>query len=89
MTDLAGKDYFTQAEAAHYCCVSESQFRKYAAEVGLQPGLFMGKIVYRRSDCQRAIEAHGYNNSPRGKLGPELVSGRPAASGEPRTDHRG
>ena len=73
MSDLAGKDYFTQAEAAHYCCVSESQFRKYASEVGLLPGLFMGKMVYRRSDCQRAIEAHGYDHQAREKLGTQLV----------------
>ena len=54
--DLSGKDYFDEAEAAHYACVSISQFRKHAKENAIQPAVFMGKKVYRRSDIQRALE---------------------------------
>ena len=54
--DLSGKDYFTREEAAHYCCVSLSQFKRQAQFYGLWPIPFMGKPVYRRADCQRAIE---------------------------------
>ena len=39
---LAGKDYFTQAEAAAYACVSLSQFRARADEYGIRPVLWMG-----------------------------------------------
>jgi len=53
---LAGKDYFTQAEAAAYACVSLSQFRARADEYGIRPVLWMGKLVYRRGDIARAIE---------------------------------
>lgn len=54
--DLSGKDYFTEKEASHYCCVSMSQFRKCAAEYGLIPAPFMGKKVYRKSDLKTALE---------------------------------
>lgn len=54
--NLLGKDYLTEEEAAHYCCVSFSQFRKRVAEYGIVPGTFMGKKVYRRDDLKKAIE---------------------------------
>jgi hypothetical protein len=53
---LLSKDYFTEKEAAHYCCVSLTQFRKEKVKYGIIPGKFMGKKVYRRADLQRAIE---------------------------------
>ena len=56
--NLAGKDYFTEAEAAAYACVCPSQFRRRAKEEGIFPRTFMGKVVYRKADIQRAIEAH-------------------------------
>lgn len=54
--NLAGKDYFTEVEAAHYACVSFSQFRRHAADHAILPITFMGKKVYRREDIQKAIE---------------------------------
>jgi hypothetical protein len=54
--NLAGKDYFTIAEAAHYCCVSESHFRRNVRAAGLLPGKLWGKLIYRRSDLARLIE---------------------------------
>ena len=54
--NLAGKDYFTIAEAAHYCCVSESHFCRNVRAAGLLPGKLWGKLIYRRSDLARMIE---------------------------------
>lgn len=54
--NLSGKDFFTEAEAAHYACVSQSQFRKRQAEYGILYSVFMGKKVYRKVDIQRAME---------------------------------
>lgn len=54
--NLLGKDFFSEAEAAHYCCVSLSQFRERAAQHGIVSIWFMGKKLYRREDLQRAIE---------------------------------
>ena len=54
--DIAGKDYFTPEEAAHYCCVSPSQFRAKKDQYHILPFTFMGKLVYRKSDLQRIIE---------------------------------
>lgn len=44
--DLSGKDWLTVEEAAHYCGVSNSQFRKNALSYGLTPRRFMGKQLY-------------------------------------------
>lgn len=54
--DLRGKDYLSEREAAHYACVSVSQFRDRREEYGIMPIRFMGKLVYRKTDIQRAIE---------------------------------
>lgn len=54
--NLLGKDYLTTDEAAHYACVSSSQFRGRAREYGIEPIEFMGKKLYRKTDIQRAIE---------------------------------
>src|SRR5215210_6110522 len=54
--DIAGKDYFTQAEAAHYCCLSLRQFQLVASGYGIRAVKFGGKLIYRRTDLQRAIE---------------------------------
>jgi hypothetical protein len=48
VTNLAGKDYFTLAEAAEYACISVSHWRaKIQRE--FPPGEFNGKLLYRRS----------------------------------------
>ncbi|MGZ5259033.1 MAG: hypothetical protein ACXWC0_15540, partial [Burkholderiales bacterium] len=56
--NLVGKDYFTILEAAHYACVSRSQFLEHAAANGIFPARWMGKPIYRKADIQRAIERH-------------------------------
>ena len=53
---LSGKDYLTEHEAAHYCCVSYSHFREKRLERGIPMIQFMGKRIYRRSDLEAAIE---------------------------------
>lgn len=54
--NIAGKDFLTIEEAAHYACVSSSQFRDKAREHGLRPFRWMGKTVYRKDDIRRAME---------------------------------
>lgn len=54
---LSGKDYLTEKEAAHYCCVSVSQLRAKGPEIGIVPfRRFLGKNIYRRADLAHAIE---------------------------------
>ena len=54
--DLSGKDWLTVEEAAHYCGVSNSQFRKNALSYGLKPRRFMGKQLYEKAALYAAIE---------------------------------
>ncbi len=54
--DLAGKDWLTEKEAAHYCGVSFAQFRKKKPDYDLPFAIFMGKKQYRRRDLDYAIE---------------------------------
>jgi len=57
--DLRGKEYFTVAEAAHFCCVSLSQFSAHEPNLkalGFAPLRIMGKKVYRRVDLISFIE---------------------------------
>ncbi|HEY9546692.1 MAG TPA: hypothetical protein VIR56_11840 [Solimonas sp.] len=54
--DIAGKDFLDEQEAAHYACVSYSQFRKHAAAIGLRAFPWMGKRVYRKDDIRSAME---------------------------------
>lgn len=53
--ELDGKDWLTVIEAAHYCGVSNSQFRKYALAYGLTPRKFMGKQLYEKAALYNAI----------------------------------
>lgn len=55
--DLRGKDYLTQEEAAHYCGLSKRQFQIVAPGYGIRAASFGGKLLYRRTDLQRAIES--------------------------------
>ncbi|MFI8573495.1 hypothetical protein ACIGEO_18550 [Stenotrophomonas bentonitica] len=54
--DLSGKDWLTVEEAAHYCGVFNSQFRKNALSYGLKPRRFMGKQLYEKAALYAAIE---------------------------------
>jgi hypothetical protein len=53
---LSGKEHLTEPEAAHYCCVSLSQFKKKHLDYGIGSRRFIGKKIYRRSDLETAIE---------------------------------
>jgi hypothetical protein len=59
LVNIAGKDYLSEAEAAHCACLSLSKFREKAAQFGVFPIRVFGttKKVYRRADIHRAIEA--------------------------------
>ena len=52
---LAGKDWFTVCEAAHYCGVSDSQFAARAPDYGISARRFMGKKLYERAALHEAI----------------------------------
>jgi len=54
--DLSGKDWLTVEEAAFYCGVSNSQFRKNALNYGLMPRRFMGKQLYEKAALYAAIQ---------------------------------
>ena len=58
MSDLRGKDYLTEKEAAHYCGVCLRQFQSKRKEAGIRALLHMGKKLYRRSDLIKSIEKH-------------------------------
>lgn len=60
--DIAGKDFLDEQEAAHYACVSYSQFRKHAAAIGLRAIVWMGKRVYRKDDIRAAME-HAFSRA--------------------------
>lgn len=53
--NIAGKDWLTVEEAAHYCGVSRSQFAACAPDHGLVARRFMGKKLYERAALYEAI----------------------------------
>jgi hypothetical protein len=53
--NIEGKDWLTEAEAAHYCGVSIRQFQAHYEVVGLLPRRFMGKKLYERAALYEAI----------------------------------
>jgi len=53
--NLAGKDWFTEQEAAFYCCVSASQFAHHYEELGITPRRFMGRKLYSREELSAII----------------------------------
>lgn len=65
--DLRGLDYFTVEQAARYCGLSLSAFREQAELLRIPRGraLRTRKVLYRRSDLQRAIEWHGFGGGAR------------------------
>jgi hypothetical protein len=81
LINLLGKDYLNEEEAAHYACVSPSQFRAKAAEYGIMPlRRWMGRTVYRKADIQAAIEK-AWRRSPEEKvIGSSAGPIRPAAT---------
>lgn len=67
--NLSGKDYLTMAEAAHYACVSERQFRKLAREHGLAPFHWMGKKVYAKCDIKAQMDRAWQGNTVEAESG--------------------
>lgn len=50
-------DYLTTEDAAAYCRVSISQFKKHAPALCIRPFTFMGKKVYRKADLKSVMES--------------------------------
>lgn len=74
--DLSGKDWLTVEEAAHYCGVSNSQFRKNALSYGLTPRRFMGKQLYEKAALYAAIQGEEWQ-----RFDSTGVAQRPASTG--------
>jgi hypothetical protein len=53
--NLAGKDWFTEPEAAHYCGVSVRQFQGNYEALGIAPKRFMGRKLYSREELSAVI----------------------------------
>ncbi len=57
------KDYLNYKEASEYMCMSEKGFRRLVKEHDIPSGKIpRGKIMFRRIDLKRLIEA--YMNAP-------------------------
>ncbi|NID06832.1 hypothetical protein HBF26_18240 [Luteibacter jiangsuensis] len=54
--NIAGKDWFTEEEAAFYCGVSLRQFQTHYGELGIQPRRFMGRKLFARDELSAVIE---------------------------------
>lgn len=54
---IHGKDFLDVEEAAHYMCISVSQFRVIAKEHGLLPIKSFGKHIYRKRDLFELISS--------------------------------
>lgn len=57
---LSGKEWFTTDEAAHYAGVSSAQWRAHREEYGIMPVRFMGKMLFRKQDIDKAIESQDF-----------------------------
>ena len=63
------KDYLNYKEATEYMCMSEKGFRRLVKEHDIPSGKIpRGKIMFRRIDLKRLIEA--YMNAPENKFPP-------------------
>ena len=73
--NIAGKDWLTVNEAAHYCGVSNSQFREHAIAYSLQPRRFMGKQLYEKAALYAAISSapFWFGDAPRGATRPVIA----------------
>ena len=63
------KDYLNYKEASEYMCMSEKGFRRLVKEQDIPSGKIpRGKIMFRRIDLKRLIEA--YMNAPENMFPP-------------------
>lgn len=53
--NIAGKDWFKEDEAAHYCGVSLRQFQTHYQSLGIAPKRFMGRKLFAREELYTAI----------------------------------
>lgn len=59
------KDYFSEKEAADYCCVGLTKFREMVKEYAITNGNFGKKKLYRKADLQRVIETEAFSSGER------------------------
>lgn len=53
--NIAGKDWLTEQEAAHYCGVSLPHFRNGYHQLGISPVRFLGKKLYSKAELYQVI----------------------------------
>ncbi len=66
---ILGKDYLTREEAAYYACMSPRHWDETRKRHGIAGIPWAGKIVYRKSDIQRAIEQAWQQSADAARLG--------------------
>lgn len=54
--NIAGKDFFTEKEAAHYMGCSISKWKEIKKQYNLEPLRPAGRNLYRRADLRRLVE---------------------------------
>ena len=85
--NILGKDYLTRREAAHYACVSLSNWDALRRVEGIPAIPWGGKLVFRRTDIARVMEraaAAGDEWQRSGSVGRRMNSAGPrtAAGGQ-------
>jgi len=79
---IAGKDWLTEEEAAHYCGVSVPQLRNHYHELGISPRRFLGRKLYSKAELYDAIvnserwHPEPARGVPYGASSPEAVAAR-------------
>lgn len=54
--NISGKEYLDETEAAHYCCLCKSKFRRDVMPV-VPPRDLFGKKVYRKKDLKELLDS--------------------------------
>lgn len=83
-------DWLTEEEAALYCRVSLTQFKKYVHDYAIMPRRFMGKKVYEKAALYAAIyESELWQRSrSTGAMAPPISIGARAPNGSAAASER-
>lgn len=86
---IVGKDYLTRQEAALYACMSLRHWDAMSRLYGIRGIPWAGKLVYRKSDIQRAIERAASGDNPKAGqfVGTPMVRKRAPVQAQPRENH--
>lgn len=81
--NIAGKDWLTEPEAAFYCGVSLTHFRRNYFDLGITPKNFLGKKLFSKHQLMEVIErSDAWHREPvRAPQIPAFVSASPLPPG--------